>query len=209
MEYIISVILGIIGNLLTPTAKKLLRWPVEPNDPQPLSAPEAVDVPSEDHKELIRAYNRARLERASRIILVHGLTFLFLFAAYFLPLTLKSMWNKDIDFSTTRFAVLGIHLIIDHEQTAWLSLAATLLLYVPVWLLSQSLGHVVASMLDHIHKVTPARYMSLITLSFFALSFVIAGHWIYLLFPSNSYLMSLALPVLAVFGVGYMSSNQR
>lgn len=60
-----------------------------------------------------------------------------------------------------------------------------------------------------LQKVTPARYASLIALSFFALSFIVAGHWVYVLFPNNTYLMSLALPFLAVFGIGYLSSNRR
>jgi hypothetical protein len=209
MEYIISVILSIIGNLLTPTAKKILRWPAEPNDPQPFSPPEITESLSEDHKELIRAYNRERLERASRIIWIHGITFFFLFGAFYLPLLLKSMSSLDIPFSATRLAILDLDMSFNHERTGWFSFALALLFYVPLWLLSQSLGHVVSTIWDQLQKVTPARYASLIALSFFALSFIVAGHWVYVLFPQNSYLMSLALPFLAVFGFGYLSSNRR
>lgn len=209
MEYFISVTLSIIGNLLTPTAKRILRWPAEPNDPQPLSPPELVEPSSENNKERIRAYNRERLERASRIIWIHGITFFFLFGAFYLPLLLKSMPNVDIPFSATRLAILGWDLSFNHERVGWLSFALALLLYVPLWLLSQPLGHFVATIWDQLQKVTPARYVSLIALSFFALSFIVAGHWVYVLFPSNTYLMSLALPFLAVFGIGYLSSNRQ
>lgn len=209
MEYIISVILSIIGNLLTPTAKRILRWPAEPNDPQPLSPPELVEPPSEEDKERIRAYNRERLERASRIIWIHGITLFFLFGAFYLPLLLKSMPNADIPFSATRLAFLGWDLSFNHERVGWLSFALAILLYVPLWLLSQSLGHFVATIWDHLQKVTPARYASLIALSFFALSFIVAGHWVYVLFPSKTYLMSLTFPLLAVIGIGYLSSSRR
>lgn len=209
MEYIISVILSIIGNLLTPTAKKVLRWPAEPNDPYPLFPPELIEPPSEDHKELIRAYNRERLERASRIMWIHGITFFFLFGAFYLPLLLKSMPNLDIPFSATRLAILGLDLSFNHERVGSLSFAFALLFYVPLWLLSQPLGHFVATVWDQLQKVTPVRYASLIALSFFALSFIAAGHWVYMLFPNNTYIMSLALPFLAIFGIGYLSSNRR
>ena len=209
MESIIAVILSIIGNLLTPTAKRVLRWPAEPNDPRPLSPPELVEPPSEDDKERIRAYNRDRLERASRIIRIHGITFFFLFGAFYLPLMLKSMPSADIPFSATRLAILGWDLSFNHERLGWYSFALTLSLYVPLWLLSQPLGHFVATIWDQLQKVTPTRYASLIALSFFALSFIVAGHWVYVLFPSNTYLVSLAIPFLAVFGIGYLSSNRR
>lgn len=209
MEYIISVILSIVGNLLTPTAKRVLRWPAEPNDPHPLSPPELVERPTEDEKECIRAYNRERLERASRIMWIHGITFFFLFGAFYLPLLLKSMPNVDVPFSATRLAILGLDLSFNHDKVGWLSFDLAILFYVPVWLLSQLLGHFVATIWDQLQKVTPARYASLIALSFFALAFIVSGHWVYVLFPNNTYLMSLALPFLAVFGVGYLSSNRR
>jgi hypothetical protein len=209
MEYIISVILSIIGNLLTPAAKKILRWPAEPNDPRPVDLPEIVDLPSEDDKERIRAYNRERIERASRIVWIHGVTFFFLLGAFYLPLLLKSMPSTDIPFSATRLSILDLDLSFDHERLGWFSFTLALLFYVPLWLLSQSLGHFVATVWDQLQKVTPARYASLIALSFFALSFIVAGHWVYVLFPNNAYFMSLAIPFLAVFGIGCLCSNRR
>jgi hypothetical protein len=174
-----------------------------------LPGPKETSVPTEDKKERVRAYNRERLERAGCFLWIHGITFFFLFGAFYLPLLLKSMPGQDIPFSSTRFSVLGVDRSIDHEQLAWLSCTLALVLYIPLWLLSQQIGHFVATVGDQLHKVSLARYESLIALSFFALSFLLAGHWVYVLYPQNSYLMSLALPFLAVFGVGILMSSRR
>jgi hypothetical protein len=209
MEYLISIVLNIVGNLLTPAARQLLRWPAEPDNPQPIAPPSVSSPLPEEEKELIRAYNRERLERAGRILWIHGITFFFLFAAFYLPLLVKTMPNQDILLSMTRFGSLGLEGTFSRDGVGWLSLVLTLALYLPLWLLSQPIGHVVATIWDQVQRVSPTRYASLIALSFFALSFLVAGHWVYVLFPKNSYLMSLGLPFFAVFGIGALSSNRR
>lgn len=208
MEYLISIVLNIVSNLLTPAAQRLLRWPAELDNPQPIAPPKMKEIPSEEERELIRAYNRDRLETAGRILWIHGITLFVLFGAFYLPLLIKTMSNQDISLSATRLAIVGLEGAFSHEGIGWLSLALTLLFYLPLWLLSQPIGHFVATIWDQIQEVSPLRYASLIALSFFSLSFLVAGHWVYVLFPKNSYLMSLAFPFLAVFGIGVLSSKR-
>jgi len=209
MEYIVSVLLGILGNLLTPTAKRLLRWPAEPDEPTRLPIPIIKGHVTNDEKEAIREYNRQRLEQVGRLVWIHSITFLFLFSAFFLPLLWRTMPGKDVDLAETRLPTFGADIALDHQHIGLLSLGFTLLLYVPVWLLSQPVGHFFATVLDQIHQVTPTRYASLIALSFVGLSFLVAGHWVFVLFPQNSYLSSVALPFVAVGVVGFFSSARR
>lgn len=209
MEYLISVLLNIVGNLLTPPTKRILRWHVEPKDPKPTAPWHNEAWLEEDEKEAFRKYNRAQLERAMRILWVHGVTFFFLFGAFFFPLLFKSsMSSQDIAFSATRLAVLSNDFTIKHDCIFWFSFVLTLLSYVPIWLLSQPIGCFVTQLWDHLQKVTLERHLLNIAMSFAALSFIIAGHWIYVLFPQLTYLTSLALPFLAVFGIGFTLSRR-
>lgn len=211
MEYIVSVLLGIVGNLLTPTAKRFLRWPVEPDAPTRLPLPNIKEraVVSDEEKEGVRAYNRQLLAKVGRLCWIHVITFMFLLAAFYLPLMWKSMPGRDIVFSSTRLAIFGIERAFDHQRIGLLSMALALLFYVPVWFLSQPIGHAFATAWDHINKVTPERYPSLIALSFIAVAFLIAGHWIFVLFPQQSYMFSVGLPFIAVAAVGVLSSARR
>lgn len=211
MEYIVSVLLSIVGNLLTPTAKRFLRWPVEPDSPSPLPIPAVKErsFATEEEKEMIREYNRQRLARIGRFLGIHAITFLFLLAAFYLPLMLRSMPGKDIALSDTRLVVFGIESAIDHQRIGLLSLTLSFLLYAPIWFLSQLIGHFAATVWDQLNKVTPARYASLIALSFIGLAFLVAGHWVFVLFPQNSYLFSVGLPFIAVGVVGFLSSSRR
>lgn len=212
MEYLISLVLNIVGNLLTPTAKRLLRWPAEPNDPRPRPPPGPKQLSSEYEKEFIRAFNRDRLERAGRILWIHGVTFVMLFAAVVVPLLLKTMPNNDIQLSDTRLAVFGLEAIYSQDRVFRFSLALAVLFYVPFWFLSQPIGHFVATIWDQVEKVSPARYANLIAFSFFAWSLLLAGHWSYVLFPKLSYLTSLALPfgaVIVLIVYVYLNSTQR
>lgn len=210
MEYVISVLLSIVANLLTPMAKRAIRWPPELDEPTPqMPVDESGMVSDDDHKERIRAYNRARLAALSRVLWVHFFTLFFLFAAFWLPLLFKSLPGKGVDLSNTRLGSWGGDLYVPDGRIFVVALCLTLTFYLPVWLLSQPVAYHVASLWDQLVKVTAARYASLIALSFAGLCFLIAGHWIYFLFPPTGYLESLALPFFAIFGVGYLSSQRK
>lgn len=211
MEYLISLFLSILGNLLTPATKKVFRWPAEPNSPAhlPLTNLEELPIATERGKEEIRAYNRQQLEQIGRLIWIHGFTFMCLFVAFYLPLLWKSMPATDVEFAATRLAVLSQKLAFKHEHIGTTSLLFALMMYLPIWFLSQTVGHFIATVWDHLNKVSPTRYASLVALSFIALAFLIAGHWAYLLFPQNSYVYSVTFPFVAVGLFGYLSSSRR
>lgn len=210
MEYVLSVLLSIVANLLTPMAKRAIRWPPELDEPAPqASAAESAMVYDVDYKEHTRAQNRARLAVLSRVLWVHFFTLFFLLAAFGLPLLFKSFGGKGVDLSATRLGSWGGDLYVPDGRILTVTLCLTLMLYLPVWLLSQPIAYLVASLWDQFVKITAARYASLVALSFAGLCFFIAGHWIYFLFPSAGYLESLTLPFVAIFGVGYLSSQRR
>ncbi|MBK5119200.1 hypothetical protein IQ288_04825 [Burkholderia sp. R-69980] len=212
MDSLLSLLISIAANLLTPMAKRMIRWPPE-LDELPSQAVLATDEDAatydDAHRELIRAYNRARLEKLGRVLWAHFITAFFLFAAFFLPLLVKSLGSQGIDLSSTRLGPWGSDWHVPGGRIFPLALSLTLLLYLPVWLLSQPVAYRAASLWDQLVKVTPARYTALIALSFACLCFVIAGHWIYFLYPTTGYLQALAMPVIAVFGIGYLGSQRR
>lgn len=211
MEYVLSVVLSIVANLLTPMTKRVIRWPPELDEPtpQPRIEDDTLGCEDENYKERIRARNRAQLAALSQVVCVHFITFFFLLAAFGLPLLLKSLAGKGIDFSTTRLGALGEGWYLPDGDIFVVTLGLTLMFYLPVWLLSQPVAYRVASLWDRLVKVTAARYTSLIALSFFCICFIIAGHWVYFLFPTSGYLQSLMLPFLLVLGFGYLSSQRR
>ncbi|MCE4553804.1 hypothetical protein [Pelomonas cellulosilytica] len=209
MDYIISVLLGIVGNLLTPTAKRVLRWPAEiPDDPTllaPLSEQSELD---DAYKEQIRVHNRARLNRAARILWIHAFTFFALFAAFYMPLMWKATPGHDVELAATRLSLLS-GWSFRGDRLLELSLLLASAFYAPLWLISQPIGNLIATAWDQLYKVSPARYASLIGLAFMAQSFLIAGNWIYLLYPNQSYVDALMLPVVLVLIGGYFGSARR
>lgn len=210
MDYLLSVLLSIVANLLTPMAKRAIHWPPELDEPvQQKLVEEELAIPDDEYKERIREQNRARLAALGRVIAVHMITFFFLLAAIGLPLLFKSLPGKGIDWSATRLGAWGGDLYVPDGRTFTTTLCLSLVFYLPVWVLSQPIAYYVASLWDQLSKVTPARYTSLIALSFAGLCFLIAGHWIYFLFPSIGYYQSLTLPFVAMFGVGFLSSQRR
>ncbi|WP_322881102.1 hypothetical protein [Pandoraea sputorum] len=211
MEYVLSVVLSIAANLLTPMTKRAIRWPPEFDEPTP-QPPIEDDIPGdvdENYKKRIRARNRARLAALSRVVWVHFITFFFLLAAFGLPLLMKSLDGRGIDLSATRLGALGEAWHVPNGDIFGVTLFLALMFYLPVWLLSQPVAYRVASLWDQLVKVSVARYTSLIALSFLGICFIIAGHWIYFLYPSTGYLQSLGLPFVAVFGIGYLGSQRR
>jgi len=191
--------------------KRAIRWPPELDEPTPQPPLEEYTPDSDDdsYKERIRAQNRARLAALSRVFWVHFITFFFLLAAFGLPLLLKSLAGQGIDLSATRLGAWGEDWHVPDGHIFVVALCLTLAFYLPVWLLSQPVAYRVASLWDQLVKVTATRYTSLIALSFAGLCFLIAGHWIYFLFPPTGYLQSLALPFFSVFGIGYLGSQRR
>jgi hypothetical protein len=212
VDSLLSLLISIAANLLTPMAKRMIRWPPELDETA--SAPQmAIDehaaIYDDGYKDRVRAYNRARLEKLGRVLWAHFVTLFFLFAAFWLPLLVKSLGGKGIELSSTRLGSWGSDWYVPGERVFALSLCLTLLFYLPVWLLSQPIAYQVASLWDQLARVTAARYTALIVLSFACLCFVIAGHWIYFLYPTTGYLQALTIPVIAIFGVGYLGSQQR
>lgn len=76
-----GIVTSIIGNLLTPSVKKLFsRWitfdvPEDLKEPTAPPHPEPTRNLSEEDQERIRAYNRERLQAISWLIFLYGFTF--------------------------------------------------------------------------------------------------------------------------------------
>jgi hypothetical protein len=213
MEAITTVFLGIISGLLTPHARRWLLWSYTPkkiteidlgvNNLEPPQTPEEM--------EQIRAQNREKLNAVLKFIFLHGSTFFLLFMAVYMPLGWAILPDGELLFINTRLNWVCSSCTIVSDTQSVFSFTVSGLLYVPAWLISQLISSPVATVLDHFHKVTPNKYMGILMFIFLGVSLLVAGHWVFLIYPKYSYLQSLGIPFIAIFlgGVFVAGNNQR
>ncbi len=213
METIVTIILGIISGLLTPHARRWLRWTFTPHKIGQLELDiEAIKpVQSSEEKEEIRAHNREQLNAVRKFAFLYGVTFFFLFIAVYMPLGWAMLSTEGLFFVNTRLVWLCANCSIGREVQTIFSVVIAVLLYVPVWLLSQFISSLIATVFDHINQVTPSKFMGILVFVFLGISLLVAGHWVFLLYPKYSYLQSLGIPFVAVLlgGAFATGNNQR
>ena len=211
MEAIATVILGIISGLLTPHARRWLHWSFRSNkiDPLDINVESVKLIKSSTEKEQIRAHNREQLNALLKFLFLHGLTYFLLFASIYMPFGWSTLSIEGLYLSSTRLAWLCSSCGIDSENQTVFSIVAAGLLYVPVWLLSQIVSSPIATVFDHFNEVTPNKYMAILVFVFLGLSLLIAGHWVFLLYPKYSYLQSLSIPFIAIFLGGALAAGNN
>lgn len=212
MEAIASVILGVISGLLTPHARRWLRWAFRPSKINQLDMNVEFIEPAQSStvKEQIRAYNREKLNAVMKFVFLHGFTYFFLFVAIYMPLGWATLSTDGLYFSNTRLAWLCSSCGIGIESQTIFSIAVAGLLYIPIWLFSQIISSPIATVFDHFNKVTPNKYMGILMFVFLGLSLLIAGHWVFLLYTKYSYLQSLGIPFVAIFlGAAIATGNNQ
>jgi len=199
-----AIVLGVAGNLLTPYVREFLRLPPEkeapPSPTQPTTPQEPEDI------EIVRARNRAQLHALVWQTYLYGISFFFIYMAIYLPLSFSAPINGQLDLSHTR---IRIDWFIAQEKFAILAALLAVALFAPFWLLAQKIAQGVAAIWRRFYYVGPYRFGAFATLSVALLSLVLAGHVIYLLYPSKSYTDAVLLPFILFLVVGAFAASRK
>lgn len=195
MEFLGSLATGILGNLLTPYTRELLRWRVVFEDDLPLD----IDHAGEGAGEAEAAGSvAAKRQTIFSVLIVYAVTFFSLLFAFRVVLNSKHLRGGELILSDTRLTPFFGGTI--NEQGFWLvALLLTMACYVPCVFISQAAGHVVAASWYR-GRVSRARYSVIVFWAYIVVMLLLAGHWVYALYPHLTYLQSLALPFAVFIG---------
>lgn len=199
-----AVVLGVAGNLLTPYVRDFLHLPPEnetPPSPKPPSPPQ-----ESEEIEVIRARNRAQFKALVWQAYLYGSSFFFIYMAIYLPLSFSTTLNGVLDLSHTR---IGIERYISQEKFSTLAALLAIVLFAPMWLLAQKIAQGVAAIWRRFYYVGPYRFAAFATLAVALLSLVLAGHVIYLLYPSKSYIDAVLLPFILFLVIGAFAASRK
>ncbi len=200
-----AIVLGVAGNLLTPYVREFLRLPPEREEPPPPSVSRGVQQEPEDI-EATRARNRELLRALVWQVYLYGVSFLFIYMAIYLPLSFSATLHGVLDLSQTR---INIDRVIPQEKFATIAALLAIALFVPIWLLAQKISQGVAGIWRRFSYVGPYRFGAFATLSVALLSLVLAGHIIYLLYPSKGYADAVLFPFIAFLLVGGFAASRK
>lgn len=199
-----AIVLGVAGNLLTPYVREFLcllpEKEAHPLRTQPTAPQELEDI------EAIRARNRAQLHALVWQVCLYGISFFFIYMAIYLPLSFSTLINGQLDLSHTR---IGIDRVIAQEKFATVVALLAVALFAPLWLLAQKIARGVATIWRRFYYVGPYRFGAFATLFVALLSLVLAGHVIYLLYPSKSYTDAVLLPFTLFLVVGTVAASRK
>lgn len=208
-----GIVTSIIGNLLTPSVKKLFsRWitfdvPEDLKEPTAPPHPEPTPNLSEEEQERIRAYNRERLQAISWLIFLYGFTFFFLYQTIALPMSIKLLGAGHFNLADTR---IGFTADMSQESIRWVAWPVAIVLYYPFLMGAQRIAYYIAQAWNQLQEVTPFRFTSFIVLAFISLCLLLSGQWIFLLYPKYTYFQAVSLPFIITFiGIMYASSRHR
>lgn len=194
MEFFGSLVTGILGNLLTPYTRKLFRWRVVFQEDLP---------PDDDAGERTGGAEEAGGVAAKRqtvfsVLLIYAVTFFSLLFAFRVVLNLKHLRGGELVLSDTRLTPFFGGII--KEEGLWVvALLMTLACYVPCVFISQAAGHVVAASWYR-GRVSRGKYSVIVFWAYIVVMLLLAGHWVYALYPHLTYLESLALPFAVFIG---------
>jgi hypothetical protein len=203
MEFLLSVLSSIIGNLLTPTVKR--RMGIKDIHPDP---EEPEDINNEDALER----RRQRVKKQWNVNVWTAFVFLALLfnvgAALTLPVAIKTnFFSQDLNCTSLRFLqdcgpggwdVDGVKILL---LLLWIGCVAV------VWMASQLLIDPIANFVHYnCCSVDEIFYRRILALTIIAIAFILCGHWIFFLFPSVPYWQAVVLPFVIV---GVVGSTQR
>lgn len=200
-----AIVLGVAGNLLTPYVREFLRLPPEREEPpHPFVSPGAQQEPEDI--EAVRARNRELLRALLWQVYLYGVSFFFVYMAIYLPLSFAASLYGVLDLSQTR---ISIDRVIPQEKFATLAALLAVALYAPIWLLAQKVAQGIAAIWRRLSYVGPYRFGAFATLAVALLSLVLAGHVIYLLYPSKGYFDAVLFPFILCILVGGFAASRK
>lgn len=200
-----AIACGIAANLLTPSVRRALALDV------PLLQSPRPQVWTETERptdiDFQRAKNRQRLKELLAQCYFYGMSYYALFAALYLPLRFKEFGSRTaLELSSTR---IPIEFTILSEQFVVFAIVGAFVLCIPCWSLAVKMAAFVARIWHKYQEVNAVRFGSFITLAMLLFAFVISGHWIFLLYPKNSYLGSVLIPFMGMLVAAGFASSRR
>lgn len=206
IEFLLSVLSSIIGNLLTPSVKKGIGLKDEPVQLPPAPVSNADDFALEQHRQ----YVRQQWEIYSWTAFVFFVLIFFVGVALALPVAIKtSFFNEPLACTNLRFAdwCSGGSWAANALKPLLVFLGAGCAMI--VWTLAQLLADPVAAYVHRNHRhVGPILYRRILALTIMLLAFLLCGQWIYVLYPKFGYWEAVGLPFLIIGMVGFMSGRR-
>jgi hypothetical protein len=132
------------------------------------------------------------------VLFVYAITFLSLLFAFRVVLNLKHLRGGELALSDTRLTPF-FGGTIKGEGFWVIALLLTMACYVPCVFVSQAAGHVVAAS-RYRGRVSRGKYSVIVFWAYIVIMLLLAGHWVYALYPHLTYLQSLALPFAVFIG---------
>lgn len=211
LEFLLGVFSSVIGNLLTPSFKKWMRLKNDAFKHRAIPHTRSIPDPVPDHElEERRRYMREQWQIRSWTFFVYFVLIFYVVVALGMPLAIKTgffhhplecgelligRWCEDLYWESDAIVPMLIFLVL---------LCAT-----GVWFLAQIIADPIANWIHYNRRhVDPVLYRRILGLTIIFLAFLLCGHWIYFLFPKNSYGISIGLPFFAVGMVGVLSSRR-
>jgi len=218
-EALWSIILGIIGNLLTPPFQKFFsRWlnfnPAKPSAPLSSLPPSKKPVPaySKAQQAKIRAHNRERFQAISGLIFLYVGTAVVLYGGLAVPMYFKvlgghGMGAQGFNLVDTR---LGWDVWVPQDSIKWVAIAFAALLYLPLLLFAQRLAHIPKYVVTRFYSLKPLQMIGFVLMSFCAIALFVSGHCVFLLYPKLTYGQSLLIPfVTTIAGIALAENHSR
>ncbi|MDO8772022.1 MAG: hypothetical protein Q7K57_25610 [Burkholderiaceae bacterium] len=208
VEFLLSVLSSIIGNLLTPTFKDKIGF----KDYELPERPQAPLINEEDEEslELRRQYMKEQWEIYSWNFFLLFVLFSFITSALTLPVVFKTnFFSNALECGATRFVMLcdGIAWSPDSIKPCLVTLVIFWALV--IWYLAQNLTFPLARYI-HINcrRVDLIFFKRIHAMVIMLLAFFLAGHWIYVLSPTIGYGWAVALPFIMIGAAGVFSSRR-
>jgi hypothetical protein len=209
MEFLLSVLSSIIGNLLTPSFKDWIGLDESHQIPQsqPNRRP---DPASEEALEQRRRFVRQQWEIYSWTVFVLFVLIFFVGVALAMPVALKTGFFADpLRCADVRAINLCDGSYWNPDSIKIMLIPLGILCAMVIWFLAQSLANPIAQYVHHDWRpVGPILYRRILSLTIMLLAFLLCGHWTYFLFPHYSYWTALLLPFFIVGMVGVMMSRR-
>jgi len=200
-EFLLSVLSSIVGNLLTPTVKRKIGFRVE----LPPKGESEAFVDGEV-LELRRQRFRQQFEIQFWNVFVFLTLLFFVGAALGLPVALKTgFFSHQLDCSSLRVTEWGGDANIPVLFVKVLVLLLWMVCLPLVFIVAQLIANPLANLIHHNwRRVDQIFYRRIVVLTIMAITFILSGHMIYLLYPSLEYWQAVVLPfaILALFGIG-------
>lgn len=208
LEFLLSILSSIIGNLLTPTFKDKIGLK-DYKPPEPPQAP-LIDEENEESLELRRQYVKAQWEIYSWNFFLLFVLFSFVTIALTWPVALKTnLFSQPLECGATRFSMLCDGNGWSPEATKLYLVTLIIFWALVIWYLAQYLALPAARYIHINHRrIDLILFKRIHAMLIMLLAFLLAGHWIYLLSPMIGYGSAVALPFILIGGVGILSSRR-